>query len=194
MIAYEVMGLDMALRDTGVAIPAGTFRIRTDAKHQRPARLEVIRSGVGSTVAQLDHPMVFGEKMFATANNSAVLMSVEGVIRTELYRRGVPYVEVSTTKLKQFATGMGKVPGRTSNQRKQFIAQAVAEQTGHRFPSFDECDAFILRCMGLEFLGRPHPFGVVSGDQRRAVEGLTIEWSTLTGEPEGAVELAGDRG
>lgn len=187
MIAYDVFGLDPALRASGLALPDGrTALIKTNAKEQDAARLEQIRWTVAAAVDPWPNPIVFAEKMFASQDAAAVLMGVQWVIRTELYRRRIPVVQVSTTKLKQFATGKGRVPGKKSKDRKKYIAEAVAQQTALRFASFDECDAFVLQCIGLEYFGRPHPFGVVSADQRRAIDGLTIEWPTPTGG-----ELAG---
>lgn len=69
------------------------------------------------------------------------LVEVGTVIKQVLFRRDIPWVEVSPTSLKKWTTGSGAAD-------KDRMAVAVAERWGFKNPNTDLVDAYALARMG----------------------------------------------
>jgi hypothetical protein len=96
-----------------------------------------------------------------------------------LWSLGVPVVNVSTGKVKMWATGSGSQRG-ASKVTKVMVVQAILARYGrvmHIPPHDDECDAVSLMSMGAAAYGAPID-GVWAGDMpkaySRALDGVDL--------------------
>ena len=152
----RVMGLDLSLRSTGVALPDGTtYRIKTRDK-DGDRRLVHIRSDIRDDLAEHRPHLVVIEDLPVHAKASGITGMVHGVVRCELADAEVPYAYVVPATLKKFATDNG-------NATKVDMADAAYLVAGAEFPGDlnakgeggDMCDAWWLRVAGHDWLGLP---------------------------------------
>ena len=71
-----------------------------------------------------------------------------GIIRLNLFRKNIPFVEIPPTNRAKFVTGRG-------NANKSEVVSHVSAKTGIVWSGSgadDECDAWVLRQMLLAFL------------------------------------------
>jgi crossover junction endodeoxyribonuclease RuvC len=71
------------------------------------------------------------------------LVSIGAMIRSALYNRQIPWIEVRPSTLKKWTTGKG-------NAKKPEMAAAVKERWGYASPSDDVIDAFALAQFGQQ--------------------------------------------
>lgn len=145
----DVVGLDLSLTSTGVAVGSSTSTINTLAKG--PQRLIEISHRVSTLMSTLSNPRVVLEGYSMASRNSQAHATGElgGVIRVTLFSSGIPYVVVPPTCRAKFATGRG-------NASKSEVVSAVSARTGLIWSgpgADDKCDAWILQEMGLTWLG-----------------------------------------
>jgi Holliday junction resolvasome RuvABC endonuclease subunit len=149
----RVIGLDLSITSTGVALPDGTtYRIKTRSK-DGPRRLLHIRGDLAHAVAeQRPHVAVIEDlptKMHASALK--VIGSLHGVVQAVLLDADVPYAYVSPATLKKYACDNG-------NADKPRLAAAAYLAAGVEFfddKGGDQCDAWWLRAAGHEHYGVP---------------------------------------
>lgn len=171
-MSVAVVGVDPSLTGTAIYTEAhGAILIRPKAK-AGPARLSEIAARVRdmAELAELkgDDALVIVEGYsHASKFQAHALGELGGVLRVDLYRAGIPYIDVAPTKRAMFATGKG-------NANKAAVVSAVASRTGLEFRSDDEADALVLYCLGRELLGLEHPLGRLPQTHRRALDGLTL--------------------
>lgn len=144
----DVVGLDLSLTSTGVAVGSTTRTIAVS--HKGPERLMAIAHQVSTLLSTLSKPAVVLEGYSMASRNSQAHATGElgGVIRVTLHSERVPYVVVPPTCRAKFATGRG-------NASKSEVVSAVSARTGLIWSgpgADDQCDAWILQEMGLAWL------------------------------------------
>lgn len=140
------VGLDLSLTSTGFS--CGDTRAAIFVKATGPERLFLIAEKVIELLSYVKgSPIVIVEGYsFASRNSQAhSIGELGGVIRLELWKRGVPYIEVPPTVRAKFATGKG-------NASKGEVLSSVSARTGIVWEgkgADDMCDAFVLEEIGL---------------------------------------------
>jgi Holliday junction resolvasome RuvABC endonuclease subunit len=145
----RVLGLDLSLTATGVALPDGTCRtIKTNPADGDLRLLQISESiRVAVTVTgPVDLAVV--EDLPVGARAAGITGMVHGVARAALANAGVPYALISPATLKAYATGSG-------NADKTAMALAAFKRHGIEFADDNQCDAWWLRAAGLQHLGEP---------------------------------------
>lgn len=143
----NVIGFDLSLAATGLALPDGTCRTyRPKTGPDEPARrlhelVERISARIHAVHADLAViEAYFVNPKFVTA--SLRLAELGGPIRVLLFERNIPYIEISPAALKMFATGNG-------NATKEQMVIA-ARNYGATVANDNEADAFLLRLAALQ--------------------------------------------
>lgn len=146
-----VIGLDLSLTSTGVALPDGeTYRIRT-RQADGDRRLLVIRDQIVCDLDVYRPELAVVEDLPRHAMGAGVTAMVHGVVRAALAERGIPYALVVPATLKAFACDHGRAT-------KEQLAAAAYLAAGAEFADDrggDQCDAWWLRAAGHEALGEP---------------------------------------
>jgi Holliday junction resolvasome RuvABC endonuclease subunit len=168
-----VVGLDLSLRSTGVAIEGEAFALACNATGM--ARLAWIREMLLARIMETNNPVVCVEGYSFGSRNSQAHAAGElgGVVRLALWEAGVPYVDVPPTCRAKFATGKG-------NASKAEVVSAVSARTGLVWSgkgADDCCDAWILREMGQVQLGYGEYNWPVT--HRAALE--KVDWAPFAG-------------
>lgn len=152
----RVIGLDLSLTSTGVALPDGTtYRIRTRQK-DGDRRLLVIRDRIRQDLAEHRPHVAVVEDLPRHAKGAGVTAMVQGIARVELLDAGVPYALVVAATLKSYAADHGRA-------EKRDMAAAAYLAAGVEFPGDlnakgdggDMCDAWWLRAAGHDHYGTP---------------------------------------
>lgn len=149
----RVIGLDLSITSTGVALPDGTtYRIKTRAGDGY-RRLTHIRDSIRDDLAEhRPHLAVIEDlptKMHATSLK--IIGKLHGVVVGELLDAEVPFAYVPPATLKQFACDKG-------NAEKAQLAAAAYLAAGAEFADDkggDQCDAWWLRAAGHDWCGVP---------------------------------------
>lgn len=147
----KVIGIDPSMTATGLCAWDGTTStVRTKAK-QRDNRLRVIRHAVAQTayvfgegsvdLAVVEEPLKHGPGSIAVA----ALHMVQGIVRVALMDAGVPYAVVIPAHVKAYA-------GWARND-KEAMARAAYETDGSVFGDDNQCDAWWLRQMAMDWYG-----------------------------------------
>ncbi|WP_407553110.1 hypothetical protein QOM21_24015 [Streptomyces sp. Pv4-95] len=164
----RIIGLDLSLTSTGVALPDGTtYRIKTrsaDADH----RLIMIRDNLRRALAT-HGPVRLAviEDLPTHAKGAGITGMVHGIARCELADAGVPYAYVVPATLKSYACDNGSAD-------KREMAAAAYLAAGIEFPGDltpagkggDMCDAWWLRAAGHDWWGAPL-FDLPAGQRTR---------------------------
>lgn len=180
-----VIGLDIALVNSGVAGPGWTDHIRT-GKQRGEERLCTILSAARSFYRSADMVVIegasFGSALQAGHDEMA---AARWMIRTDLHRRGIPFAVVPPHNRTVYALGDGQpkdIETRarlTSKQAKALVRDAVAERYGvdcEGTTRYDQADAYVLMAMGLDWLG--YALAQVPDSHSRALK--TVPWPVLT--------------
>ncbi len=168
-----VVGLDLSLTSTGIALPKETKVISTKTKDV--SRLIVLRNEIISAIeeAEVDNPLVAIEGYSFGARNSQAhsLGELGGVVKVAVSEKGWPWVLIPPTVRAKFATGRG-------NASKSEVVSAISARTGITWSgpgADDKCDAWILQEMGLTYLGRSRE----SWPKTHLVALDSVEWPEL---------------
>ncbi|MFE0376217.1 hypothetical protein ACFW1M_11635 [Streptomyces inhibens] len=148
----RIIGLDLSLTSTGVALPDGTtYRIKTrpqDGDH----RLVIIRDNLRRMLAtRAPVHLAVVEDLPRNAMAAGVTGMVQGIARCELSDAGVPVAYVVPATLKSYAADHGRAD-------KARMADAAYLAAGIQFtddPGGDQCDAWWLRAAGHDWWGDP---------------------------------------
>lgn len=166
-----VGGLDLSITATGVAhwadIRTETWTTNDgdgDARlNDLAARLILYIDGFPCRPELLViEDLLFGPR---ASKSSGITSMLHGVVRCELIERSVPYLLVSPSTLKIYATGNGQAT--KGDMRAELIKRA-----GLDVRSEDECDSWWLRALGLDLLGEP--LLDLPKTHRRALDKLTL--------------------
>lgn len=151
-----VVGLDVAMRATGVAYPDGTsctLRPRYGPENH-PRRLYQLARLIDAVlrrqppeVAVIEGYSLAGQRGVASAR----LCEAGGIARLALVAHQIPMVEIPPRLLKKWASGNG-------NADKDLMVAAARVRLAYAGDSHDEADALFLRHAGLVWYGNPdHP-------------------------------------
>ncbi|MFI8853637.1 hypothetical protein ACIGW3_26075 [Streptomyces sp. NPDC053499] len=176
VLGLRVIGLDLSLTSTGVALPDGTtYRIKTrDRDGDR--RLLHIRGSIRHDLATHRPHLAVVEDLPRHAMGAGVTAMVHGVVRAELLAAEVPYATVVPATLKKYATDYG-------NADKARMAAAAYLAAGAEFPGDldaksrggDQCDAWWLRAAGHDHYGSPL-FDLPSAQRQRLSK---VDWPDI---------------
>lgn len=167
----RVLGLDLSLTSTGVALPNGsTFRIKTRPK-DGDRRLTVIRDTLRDVIALHRPHVAVVEDLPRHARGAGVTAMVHGVARAELLDACVPFATVVPATLKAFACDHGRAE-KHQLAAAAFLAASVefADDKGG-----DQCDAWWLRAAGHDHYG-PQLFDLPEKQRERLRK---VDWPTL---------------
>lgn len=162
-----VVGLDLSLTATGVALTTGESLTLKTRLIGMP-RLAWLRDEILPVCRVADLVVVEGYS-FNSRNGGEHLGELGGVIRLALHEAGVNYLEIAPAKLKRYACGAG-------NAKKDDVFAAAIRRLGYEGNSKDEADALWLRAMALDHYGAP--VVEVPAKHREALAG--VAWPSLT--------------
>jgi Holliday junction resolvasome RuvABC endonuclease subunit len=168
--SIRVLGLDLSLTATGVALPNGSCRtIKTNAADGDLRLVQIAESiRVAVTITgPIDLAVI--EDLPVGARSAGITGMVHGVVRNELAVVGVPYALVAPATLKAYATGGGAAD-------KTAMAMAAYKRHGIEFADDNQCDAWWLRMAGHEHLGQP----IVSLPAAQIARLAKAKWPTMT--------------
>jgi len=143
-----IVGVDLSLTATGVALAGGPRLIRS--KRKGLARLHEI-SGEILDIARAEPDtlvIIEGYSFSSHAAHAHELGALGGVVRYRLWRRGIAFVDVAPATLKKYATGKGNAP-------KELVLAEAIRRLGYTGSSHDEADAIWLRAIGCALLDTP---------------------------------------
>ena len=153
---WDVIGLDLSLTSTGVAIGDDTYVVAPQ-KLTGPERLQFFRTKIHELVAMRMYdvgPRIFvaieGYSFASRHSHAHALGELGGVMRLWFYDHQIPYVDIPPTSRAKFATGKG-------NAGKSEVVSAISARTGIFWDgpgNDDRCDAWVLQEMGLTHFGR----------------------------------------
>lgn len=142
----RIVGVDPSLTATGIACTCGTSVFTT--RKRGPERLFEIAmevrshaTGVCTELGNHSGVVVLEGYSYASANQAHQLGELGGVVRVELWRCQIPYVEIPPALLKRFATGKG-------NAGKDEMLAAAIRRFSFEGSGNNEADAFLLQEMG----------------------------------------------
>lgn len=147
MAEPRVVGLDLSLTATGIALPDGTTATLT-TKLRGCERLIDLRNRCRKACELADLAVVEGYSFGSRNSHAHALGELGGVVRVALHVASVRFVEVSPSSLKKYATGKG-------NANKGEMLAAAIRRLDYQGASDNEADALWLRAMGLDALGCP---------------------------------------
>lgn len=177
--APAVIGLDLSLTSTGIADKHGNLTIAGGLAQLGDKRLHIIAhavrkaatvwpaGGQGGSADPVVVDLAVIELLPQHMKSAGVTGMVHGVVRVVLMELRVPYVHVTPSSLKQYATGRG-------NADKGDMREALRARTGVYEKDDNKVDAWWLRAMGLDHLG--HPVIGLPKSHRVALD--KVEWPT----------------
>ncbi|MFF1498672.1 crossover junction endodeoxyribonuclease RuvC [Streptomyces sp. NPDC058316] len=147
----RVIGLDLSLTSTGVALPDGTtYRIKTRSE-TGDRRLLHIRDSIRDDLAEHRPHLAVVEDLPKHAMAAGITAKVHGAVLCELLDAGVLYAYVVPATLKAFACDNGRAD-------KAQMAAAAYLAAGAEFADDkggDQADAWWLRAAGHDWCGLP---------------------------------------
>lgn len=162
----RVLGLDLSLTASGIATCTGAVHV-IKAKTKGMARLAEIRAAVErELVPDIELAVIEGYSFGSKGSHLREIGELGGVVRMLLWDHCVPFLEVSPSTLKLYATGSGKA-GKTE------VVQAAEKRLGYDGHDDDEADALWLRAVGADLLGVPLCY--LPETHRRALDALRRE-------------------
>lgn len=147
MISFKVVGIDPSTCTGVVVLDKAGELVQSRVIHFPTAkgmdRVQLIAQAVSSFLDQYNptHGVIEGYA-FGNRNTLVTLVEIGTLLRLELHRRGMPWIEVQPTALKKFCTGKG-------NAKKPDMAKSVKERWGFNSASDDVIDAYSLARFGL---------------------------------------------
>ena len=135
------------------------------------ARLAEICDDIVQPSRDIDLVVLEGYSFGAKGNAVFQLGELGGCVRLDLWRHGLPYVEVPPSVLKKFATGKGNVG-------KDEVLAAAIRKYGFEGSNNNEADAWILYKMGMARYDEETRSSVAATDYQR--EALAkVDWPDL---------------
>lgn len=148
-----IVGLDISLRSTGVALFTEGEHITWAVTSKPPQTVFDVAQSIQKhllPIIQRDKQAVifiedyaFGS--FGTSSSVTALIELTGVIVFWLRTLGIRYYKIPPTIVKKHLCGKGNV------KKEQMLLHAYKEY-GISFANSDECDAFVLADIGYAFL------------------------------------------
>jgi hypothetical protein len=172
-----VVGIDPSLNGTGLCWADGTASTVACRTAQGDRRLTIINSRVAKVAAGVDLAVVELAPPGLRGASIAALHMVQCAVRMALLDREVPYALVHPSWVKAYAAGNGG-----SATGKPAMAAAAYERTGQTFADDNQCDAFWLRQMGLDWYGEAEL--IMPASQRAWLE--RVKWPKIGTRAEAA--------
>lgn len=147
----RILGLDLSLTATGVAMPDGdtlTIRTQPSAYVHAMERLADIRHTIIHLAGRDTDLVAIEGYAYGRDQNRELLGELGGVVKLALYDAAIPYVLVAPTSVKKYATGHGNAP-------KGLVISELNARTGRTFRNAtnDQADAYALRLYALDAYG-----------------------------------------
>lgn len=150
------LALDLSQTSTGVALwfegEIPETKVLKNGK-EGPERLVWIRDQIRDLtlnwVVRQPNLVILEGYDFGTRHGAHHAGELGGIVRVDLWEHGIPYVLVSPSQLKKYATGRG-------NASKSEVLQVAVHRFGRTFKTDDEADARWLLDMALARYGLPH--------------------------------------
>lgn len=145
----KVLALDLSLTGTGVAYEGGVSTIKTKLKDE--ARLAFITDGVITHVRSMPAYMVIIEGLaFASQTGKAAERGgLHYMVRTELWRKQVPFAICPPTTLKKWVVGKGNAA------KDEVMIAAVKLFPDVNITNNNEADAMGMYSMAMAYLNSP---------------------------------------
>ena len=171
-VGPRILALDLSLVRTGVCRPDGSTSCITTGRLCGMERLDAIVRNVQAACAATSADLLVLEGYSFGSKGRSVFDIAElgGCVRFLLYRLGIPFVDVSPSTLKKYATGKGNSP-------KDAMIAAAIRRFGFAGCDNNEADAYLLWCMARHMYG--HPIAGVPQAQADAAD--KVEWPLLEG-------------
>lgn len=156
--AVRVVGVDLSLASTGLAVVEAGARGRVGRVQTKPAgqgliarreRLGVICGGVRSWTAGADLVVVEGLAYASRSPHASERAGLWWLVVDGLLADGVPVAVVAPTTRAKYATGKG------SAGKDAVLAAVVRRYPDVEVSGNDEADALVLAAMGARWLGYP---------------------------------------
>lgn len=139
-----VLGLDVSTKRTGVALPTGRTLSLSPGTKDVARRLHWF-AGALARLLRTYEPKVAVIEGYAPRSigilSTIRLAELGGAVRLTLHEFGVPYVEITPSELKRYATGNG-------NAAKGLMVE-MALRAGADVVNDDEADAWLARAIGV---------------------------------------------
>ncbi len=146
--APRILALDLSLTATGICFDGDT-RLLKFPKLRGWARIEAITDAIDDLASVSDLVVLEGYSFGSRGATLFQIAELGGIVRCDLVRRRVVYVDVPPSTLKRFATGRG-------NATKIDMVVAARERFGLCGTTDDnEADAYLLWCMARHAYGDP---------------------------------------
>lgn len=173
----KIMGVDLSITCTGVAYPDTSVQA-LKPKVKGDARLEYLADHIGLAARTSGAELVVIEGLGGRylGEASRVIPMLHGAVRLELMRNHIPYMLLSPSSLKKFATGNGSAD-------KTGMALAALKRLGREYATSDECDAEWLRIAGRFAYGLGEHLGGSRVLQMPQENLKALRWSITKREP-----------
>lgn len=168
----HVIGIDPSITATGLCDAQGRLSVAGGPAYMGDRRLVVIEHAVQNIIDAGMPDLAVIEFLPQHMKAAGITGMVQGIIRARLLKSLVPYVTVTPSTLKKYATGRGDAD-------KPDMRMALYKRAGIDVRSNDMVDAWWLRAAGLEVIGEP--LIEVPTAQRKA---LDVVRDALTGVQE----------
>lgn len=150
----RVVGLDLSLTSTGIATPAGVYRVtskgsRGDTLIQRQERLNRLLLRIMELTHEADLAVIEQPAYSRTQGSQHDRSGLWWLVVDALLYRSVTVVEVAPTARARYATGRGNAG------KDEVLAAVVRRYPNATINGNDEADAYVLMAMGLDCLGCP---------------------------------------
>lgn len=146
----NIIALDLSLTATGVCWGMNSVGV-WKPKVRGHERLAQIMGELHSALYASDADVVFIEG-FSFGSKGSSLYEIGGlgyIVRHELWRGGLPYVEVPPSVLKKYATGKGTA-------RKEEMLEAAIRRFKYAGPADNNAvDAYLLWHLAKQYVGEP---------------------------------------
>lgn len=144
----QIIGIDPSITATGICDVNGNLTVAGGMAHMGDKRLPLIADAVQEVAQAGRAELAVIEFLPQHMMAAGVTGMVQGVIRARLMTIGVPYVLVTPSTLKKFATGKG-------NADKPDMRMAMFKRSGQDVRSDDMVDAWWLWVAGRQATGDP---------------------------------------
>jgi Holliday junction resolvasome RuvABC endonuclease subunit len=182
----RVVGMDLSLTSSGVSDGWVCHAFHTGPGKRIEHRLDYLARSVvqfadGPGKPPCDLAVIEGPAFSRSGPGHEELAALRLMVRTALWRRGVPVAIVPPTTLKLYTTGHGNSPKsemvRWLDARHGTDFAGVLVKDGR----YDQADAFALAMMGRAHVGQPLP--VLAGFETLKSECLDkVEWPELVSD------------
>lgn len=167
-MSARVIGLDLSITATGVALPDGELLTIGGTAAHGDRRLTAIAARIDHAIQDHWPHLAVIEDLPTHAHGAGVTGMVHGVVRLTLLRRSIPYALVTPATLKKYATGNG-------GAGKADMRMELYKRSSLDVRDDNQTDAWWLRAAGLDHLGEP-PLPMPKAN--RAALGKVV-WPTL---------------